>query len=314
MDRIDLLKIFVRTVETGSFTSTARSFSMARSSVSTAIRDLELRIGTRLLARTTRTVTVTPDGRAFYDHAVRLIEDMEETENLFRQKDSRPRGSLRVDLPGRIGRLIVAPALPGFLSRYPEIDLQVGVTDRTVNLLEDGVDCAVRVGPVRDSALIARPLGLLGIVTVASPDYLDRHGTPQHPDDLSAHLAVHYASPTTGRTEDWEWTDGTGTHTRSMRARVTVNSAEALIACATAGLGLIQVPAYDIRDQLRTGVLREVLPDYTAEALPLTLLCPYRRHLSARLRVFTDWLAPLLIRETAATPIEQDTPHAADRH
>lgn len=270
---------------------------MPRSSVSTAIQDLETRVGARLLHRTTRRVTATQDGAAFYERCLRVIADVEEAEGLFRQEGTGPRGLLRIDVPGRIGRLIVAPALPEFLDLYPEIEVSLGVTDRAVNLIEDNVDCVLRVGPLNDSRLIARTIGELPLLNVASPAYLVRHGVPMIPDDLKAHLAVRYASPSSGRVEDWEWSDNGEVRTMPMRGRVIVNSAEAYIAGCLAGLGLIQIPAYDVKAHLAAGELVEVMPDHRAEPMPMALLYPHRQHLSRRLQVFADWLDALLRRE-----------------
>lgn len=297
MDRIDLFRTFVRVVECASFTRAADMLGMPRSSVSTAIQDLETRVGARLLHRTTRRVTATQDGAAFYERCLRVIADVEEAEGLFRQEGTGPRGLLRIDVPGRIGRLIVAPALPEFLDLYPEIEVSLGVTDRAVNLIEDNVDCVLRVGPLNDSRLIARTIGELPLLNVASPAYLVRHGVPMIPDDLKAHLAVRYASPSSGRVEDWEWSDNGEVRTMPMRGRVIVNSAEAYIAGCLAGLGLIQIPAYDVKAHLAAGELVEVMPDHRAEPMPMALLYPHRQHLSRRLQVFADWLDALLRRE-----------------
>ncbi|AQT04042.1 LysR family transcriptional regulator [Acetobacter persici] len=294
MDRIDLFRIFLRVVDSGSFSRAADTLNMPRSSVSTAIQALESRVGARLLSRTTRTVTTTADGRAFYDVCLRLVSDVEEAEGLFRRDKAAPRGILRVDMPGRIGRLIVAPALPDFLERYPEIDIELGVTDRPVNLVEDGIDCVLRIGPLQDSGLIGRKVGELTLMNVASPSYLARYGVPATPHDLSRHLAVGYASAFSGRVEEWEWMENGRLCTQAMAGRVTVNSAEALIACCLAGLGLIQVPAYDVQKHLQAGDLVEVLPDWQAEPMPMTLLYQHRRHFSHRLQVFADWLCALL--------------------
>lgn len=266
---------------------------MPRSSVSAAVAELEQRVGARLLNRTTRKVSPTQDGSEFYDRCNRVIADVEETEGLFRQS-TKPSGKLRVDLPGRIGRLIVAPALPSFLDAYPDIDIELGVTDRAVNLVGESVDCVLRVGTLSDSSLIARSFGSLTLINVASSDYLNRHGTPQSPDDLETHWAVNYASPTSGRVALWEWVEEGALKTRPMRSRVTVNSAEAYIACCLAGLGLIQIPAYDVQCHLRTGELMEVMATHRAESLPMTLLYAHRQHLSRRLQVFADWLEALL--------------------
>ncbi len=294
LDRIDLFRVFIRVVDCASFTRAAALAGLPRSSVSVAIAELEARVGTRLLHRTTRNVAPTQDGVAFYERCLRLIADVEETEGLFRTPGAEPSGRLRIDVPGRIGRLIIAPALPAFLDAHPQIDVDLGVTDRAVNLVEDSLDCVLRVGPLADSGLIARPIGRLRLINVASPDYLLRYGTPRTPGDLDGHLAVNYASPSTGRVEDWEWIAEGETRARAMRGRVTVNSAESYIACCLAGLGLIQIPAYDVRHHLAAGELVEVMPHHQAEPMPMTLLYPHRRHLSRRLQIFADWLEGLL--------------------
>ncbi|ABN84685.1 LysR family transcriptional regulator [Burkholderia pseudomallei] len=294
MDRIDLFRVFARVVECANFTRAADTLGMPRSSVSAAIQELEGRVGARLLHRTTRKVTPTQDGAALYERCLRLIADVEETENLFRHSIVGPSGTLRVDMPGRIGRLIVAPALPEFLERYPQISVELGVTDRAVNLIEERVDCVLRVGTLSDSGLVARAIGDLPLINVASPAYLARHGVPRTPADLERHRLVNYASPSNGRVAPWEWVEGDEVKRVALRARVTVNSAEAYIACCLAGLGLIQIPAYDVNAHLRAGELVEVLPDHRAAPMPMTLLYPHRQHLSRRFQVFAEWLEALL--------------------
>ncbi len=297
MDRIDLFRIFACVVESASFTRAANTLGIPRSSVSAAVINLEARVGARLLHRTTRKVSPTQDGTAFYERCLRLISDVEETEGLFRQTSVGPSGRLRVDVPGRIGRLIIAPALPEFIERHPQLDIELRITDRVVNLVEDSVDCVLRVGPLGDSGLIARKIGDLPLINVASPGYLAQHSAPRVPDDLTEHIAVNYASPSTGRVEDWEWIEDGEMRVMPMRARVTVNSAEAYIACCLAGLGLIQIPAYDVKHHLHARELVEVMPDHRAAPMPMTLLYPHRQHLSRRLQVFADWLEQLLKQE-----------------
>jgi DNA-binding transcriptional LysR family regulator len=297
MDRLDLFRIFTRVVECASFTRAAGTLGLPRSSVSTAVRDLEMRVSARLLHRTTRQVAPTQEGAAFYERCLRLLAEIEETENLFRHAAAAPRGKLRLDVPGRIGRLIVAPALPAFLERYPELEIELGVTDRAVNLIEEDVDCALRVGPLSDSSLIARKLGELDLINVASPAYLSRHGMPARPADLGQHRVVRYASPTSGRVEPWEWLDNGALRSRPLAGSVTVNNAEAYLACCLAGLGLIQVPAYDVRAHLARGELVEVLPKHRAAPMPITLLYPHRRPLARRIQVLLDWVTALV--ETA---------------
>lgn len=299
MDRIESLRIFSRVVQCGSFSKAASTLQIPRSSVSMAIQELEARVGTRLLARTTRRVAPTQEGIVFYERCERLVGDYEEVEGLFRQSSSLPTGRLSVNVPGRMGRLIFAPALPDFLSHYPKIELEMGVTDRAVDLVHEGIDCAVRVGPLSDSSLVARKIADITLCNCASPAYLRRHGTPVTIDDLDRHLAVGYASPTSGRIEDWEWVAGGEVKSRAMPARVTVNNAEAYIACCLAGLGLIQIPLYDVQHHLAAGELVEVMPDLRAAPMPVHILYPHRRHLSRRLQVFVDW-ASTLLRQHAA--------------
>lgn len=253
-------------------------------------------MGARLLHRTTRKVAPTPEGIAFYERCLRVLADIEDAETMFQQGDHRPAGALRIDVPGRIGRLILIPALPEFLDTYPQINITLGMTDRAVNLVEENVDCVLRFGVLHDSQLIARTIGKLPLINVASPAYLARYGTPQTIDDLKTHWAVNYASPSTGRVEMWETMEGQSAQEVPIQARVTVNNAEAYIAAALAGLGIIQIPAFDVRAQLVAGELVEILPTQRAAPMPMTLLYPHRRHVPQRVRVFTAWLEALLKR------------------
>lgn len=294
MDRIDLLRIFTRVVECASFTRAANTLQIPRSSVSTAVAELEALVGARLIHRTTRSVAATQDGSAFYERCVRLLADFEETEGLFRQEATRPHGTLRVSVPGRLGRLVIAPTLPAFLARYPDIEIDLSVTDRAVDLVQDSFDLVLRVGPLQDSGLIARKIGDLTLVNCASPAYLETHGTPVAIADLARHFAVRYASPTTGRIEDWEYVESGEVRSLAMQGRVSVNSAEAYIACCLAGLGLIQVPAFDVRDHLVAGELIDVMPALRAAPMPMTLLYSHRQHLSRRLQVFIEWMIGIL--------------------
>ncbi len=295
MDRIELYRVFARVVDCAGFTRAADQLKLPRSTVSEAVRTLEQRLGTRLLHRTTRQVTPTQDGLLFHARCQQLIADADEAEQLFRQSPQKLSGRLKVDVPGRIGRLIIAPALPGFLQAHPQIDVELGMTDRSIDLVEDGVDCALRVGPLQDSRLVARGIGQLPLINVASPAYVERHGMPTHPSQLGMHWGVLYASPGNGRVEAWEWRENGILRSQPLAGRVTVNSAEAYIACCIAGLGMIQIPAYDVRAELAAGSLLEVMPGHRADPMPMHLLFPHRRHPSQRLRVFVDWLQQVLL-------------------
>lgn len=294
MDRIDQFRIFARVVDCSSFTRAADTLAIPRSTVSEAIRSLEERVGVRLLHRTTRSVAPTHDGLIFYDRCLRLLDDVDEAEALFRDSARNPVGRVGVDVPGRIGRRILLPRLPDFLSIYPDISVHVGVTDRAVNMAEENVDCVVRVGPLEDSELVARSLGVLAVVNVASPAYLAAYGRPESPDDLLRHRMVRYASPSTGRVETFDWRDHGQIRSMAMAGQVTVNSAEGLIAAARAGLGIIQIPLFDVCDDIAGNRLEEVLPGFRDDPLPLHILFPHRRGLPLRVRLFADWMAEQL--------------------
>ncbi|MTH35066.1 LysR family transcriptional regulator [Paracoccus limosus] len=294
MDQLDLYRIFIRVVEARSFTRAADTLQMPRSSVSTAIADLEARLGARLLNRTTRVVVPTDEGEEFYERCSGYLAEGEEMETMFRNAGHGIEGRIRVDLPGRIGRLIVAPALPDFLALWPGIRVELGMTDRAVDLLGERVDLALRIGPLPDSGLKARRIGEIAQINVASPAYLLQHGIPLSPADLGAHWQVAYASPSTGRVADWEWHESARTRTCPVPWRVSANSAEGYIACALAGMGLIQIPAYDVADHLARGDLVEVLPDHRAEPMPMHLLFPGNPRTLRRLTAFADWMEGVL--------------------
>lgn len=294
MDRIEQLTVFMRVADTGSFTQAAQQLDVPRASVSTAVQQLETRLGVRLLHRTTRRVTLTPDGQNLLDRARELVADMEEIEQQFRPVRGTVAGRLRVEMPSRVARLLVAPALPAFFAEYPAIELELGSSDRVVDLVQEAVDCALRVGLLSNSSLVARPLGALQMINCASPSYLARHGTPVTPADLCAHWAVNYAAPTSGRVAPWEWQLDGRLQQQAMSSLVTVNNAETYVACALAGLGLVQVPAYDVQQHLLAGELVQVLPDALAPPMPVHLLYPHRRHLSLRVQSFARWLEGLL--------------------
>jgi DNA-binding transcriptional LysR family regulator len=288
MDRFQEMQIFVRIVERRSFTQAAEDLLIPRATATNAIKRLENRLGTRLLERTTRAVAPTQDGAAYYERCVRLLADLDEAEDAFR--GSEPAGLLRVNLQPTLARYFVFPALPAFLARYPRIQLHVGEDDRLVDLVREGVDCVLRAGQLHDSAMVARRAADLEQVTVASPAYLERFGTPAALADLVHHQAVHYVSTATGRPYPLEFMTATGLKLATPPGVVSVTGTEAYTAAALAGLGLVQVPRYRIAAQLAEGQLVEVLADCPPPTIPVSVLYPQARQLSARVRVFADWL------------------------
>ena len=296
MDRIDLLQIFLRVAATGSFSQAADQLSLPRPTVSLAVQQLEARLGTRLLHRTTRKVALTLDGHALVERASSLVDEMQDLEQRFRPNHHAVAGRLRIDVPSRVARLLIAPALPALLAQHPGLEMDLGSSDRAVDLVLEHVDCALRVGPLADSSLVAKPLGAMALINCASPAYLARHGTPHTPADLPQHQVVHYRSPTSGRAAPWEWLEGDVLRTLDVRGAVGVNNVESYIACALAGLGLIQIPQYDVLPHLQAGELVQVLPAHCAPPMPVHMLYPHRTHLSRRVRVFIDWMEPLLVQ------------------
>jgi DNA-binding transcriptional LysR family regulator len=312
MDRTYQLRIFAKVVETGGFTNAANDLGIPRSTVSTVVRSLERSLGSRLLFRTTRKVSPTNDGAILYRHCVSLLDDLDRLEGLFAGGNGAPTGRLRVDASSRIARKILAPALPQFFELYPGIELDFRSSDRIVDLIEESVDCVIRLGPLTESRLVSRKLGELERITCASPGYLARHGTPESDTDLSGHFAVNYLSPTTGRIVPWEVIENGKPKELELRGRITVNNGETYVACALSGLGLIQIPALTVGKFLDTGRLVEVLPDLRPAPLPVAALYPHREHLSPRLMAFLDWATPLLRKAFAnrAGPMVQLPPGA----
>jgi DNA-binding transcriptional LysR family regulator len=303
MDRFNAMRVFTRIVELGGFARAADSLQMPRASVSILIKQLEAHLGVQLLLRTTRQVSLTLDGDAYYQRCVRLLADLEDTEAAFSVARHNPRGTLRVDMPAGIGRLLVIPALPTFSARYPLIELEIGLSDRPVELIREGVDCVLRAGPPLDDSLVARPLALMQQVTCASPAYLARHGTPQHLDALAGHQIVEFFSSVTGKRYGLEFMVDGEVREIPLPKGLAVNSADAYLAASEAGYGLVQAPYYHVARALRDGLLCEVLERVEAPPLALSALYPPHRHLSTRVRVFIDWLVELFAR--ADTPMQR---------
>ncbi|RQZ20899.1 LysR family transcriptional regulator [Burkholderia sp. Bp9031] len=297
MDHLHAMRIFARVAHLGSFTKAAEQLQLPRPTVSNAVQYLEKHLGVRLLQRTTRRVALTTEGATYYERCTRLLADLDDAETLFdAAAAAAPRGVIRVDLPERFALNEVIPALQDFHARYPDLRVVLGTTDRFVDLVADGIDCAVRVGALSDTSLVARRIGELAQINCASPVYLARHGTPRSPDDLPDHVAVGYFSSRTGRELDWEYADmdSGALQTVKMRSIVAVNSSQAYLACCLAGLGLIQAPREGLAPLLEDGSLVEVLPEWHAQPLPVSVVFPNSRHLAPRVRIFVDWLAQTL--------------------
>ena len=293
MDRFNAMRVFTRIVELGGFAKAADSLQLPRASVTIVIKQLEAHLGVQLLQRTTRQVSPTLDGAAYYQRCVQLLTDLEEAEAVFSTRRQNPRGTLNVDMPSGIGRLIVIPALPAFTARYPQIDVEIGLNDRPVDLIREGVDCVLRGGLALDESLVARPLAMMDQLTLASPGYLQRMGTPKSLDDLPNHHMVEYVSSASGKRFGLEFQLGSELHPVNLPKVVAVNSSDGYFAACEAGFGLIQAPHYHAMRQLADGTLVEVLPELAVPKMALTALYPPHRQLSQRVRVFVDWLVEL---------------------
>ncbi|WP_321927713.1 LysR family transcriptional regulator [Paraburkholderia guartelaensis] len=290
MDKLQAMHVFTRVVDFNSFSAAADGLRMTRSSVTTIIQNLESYLKVRLLNRTTRRISLTPDGAAYYERCTRILADIEESESSFSTVTS-PRGKLKVDLPGSIGRLVIVPALAEFHARYPDIDLMLCVSDKPVDLVQEGVDCALRMGYLPDSTLIARRIGTSEFVTAASPEYLQHFGTPHTLADLDTHVAVNYFSSRNGRIVEMDFVIEDKSVEVKMRSKLSTHDGDTYLQCGLQGLGLIQIPYFLALPNIKSGELVEVLPDSRPTPFPIWAVYPQSRHLSAPVRAFVEWVA-----------------------
>ena len=294
MDKIHAMQLFIRVAELESFTRAADTLGLPKGSVSRQIQALENHLGCRLLHRTTRRVLLTQDGMVYYERAKDLLSNLDELDSMFQSDPSSVSGRLRVDMPVAVARHVVIPQLPDFLQQYPGIELELSSSDRLVDVIREGFDCVVRVGTLKDSGLIARPLGKLTVINCASPAYLSRFGYPESLDDLSNHALVHYATNIGVRQPGFEVARENGAQWVKAGGVLTVNSTETYHAACLAGLGIIQAPRVGVREALHDRKLVEILPQYRAAPMPVSLLYPHRRNLSRRVHLFMEWLTEVL--------------------
>lgn len=293
VDRIKAMQTFVRIVEAGSFARAAETLDLPRASLTATIQKLEAYLGRKLLQRTTRSLALTSDGADYHARCVEILAALDAAEAPFREDDAPPQGRLRVELPGALGRNVIMPRLGEFHQAYPGVELVVGLSDRLVDLARDGIDCALRVGDLADSALIGRQVGSMRFVTCAAPAYLARHGRPQRIEDLDAHTAVVHFSGRTGRPFDWDFLVDGQVRRRLMHGPVAVNDADAYVSAGLQGLGLIQAARYQVVPHLQDGSLVALLEDFPCASMPVSLVYPRGQMAASRLRVFAAWLAAL---------------------
>ena len=292
MDRLKAMQTFVRIVEANSYTRAAETLDLPRAALTATIKKLEAFLGTQLLQRTTRRLSLTPDGADYFKKCLEILQAVEDAEGTFRGHGrSKPQGKLRVELPGAVGRHVVMPHIPAFCREYPELELVVSLNERLTDLTQEGLDCSLRVGELQDSAMIARRLGSMAFLTCAAPSYLAAHGVPQTPDDLRGHRGVTHFSGRTGRPFEWDYMMDGGVTTVEVPSAIAVNDPDAYIICALQGMGVIQAARYQVRPYLASGALVEILAATPPTPMPISLLYPPGRMASPRLGVFANWIA-----------------------
>lgn len=298
MDRFETMQVFVRVVERSSFSRAAEDLGLPASTVTDAIKRLEARLNVRLLERTTRQVRATLDGEAYYQRCLSILSDVDEADSAF--TGAKPRGLLRVGVQGTQARHFIVPGLQGFFADYPDVELFLSESDRYVDLVREGIDCVLRAGQPRESDLSARRIALLDEITVASPDYLSRHGRPTQWNALQGHRMVGFRSSATGNVLPLEFVVDGQLKTVTLPMSLSVDGGDTYSAAARHGHGLIQVPRYSVAQHLATGRLVEVLSDTPPSSTPVYVFYPRNRQLSPRVRVFIDWVAEAI--GTAMTP------------
>ncbi len=293
MDKLDSLKVFCTVVETGAFNRAADKLGISTSSVTNHVAALEAHFGVKLLHRTTRSMSLTGEGRQCHAYALRLLNEMSELEDSLLESGRAPRGVLRVDMPGILARLYVAPALPRFQASYPDITLKMTAGDRHIDMVEEGVDVLIRIGELPDSQLVARTVCQTQYVTCASPDYLRQHGTPQTPEELDGHTCLAFLYPKSRQVRPWRFEHAGDASSHTPQGRVAMDHVDALIEVAKAGGGIAQHLSISLQEPLRSGALVPLLQDWQAPGPAVSVLYQRRHQRAAKVKVFVDFVAAL---------------------
>ncbi|MDZ7937815.1 MAG: LysR substrate-binding domain-containing protein [Rhodoferax sp.] len=304
MDRFDAMQAFARVVEAGSFTKAADTLHMSKTTVTQLVQQLEARLRVKLLNRTTRKLNLTADGAAYYERVVRVLAEVDDAETSLSSAAALPRGRLRVDVPSPLARMILVPALPAFHAQYPDIQLDMGVSDRMVDIIGDNVDCVVRGGALTDQSLMARHVGDLSLGVYAAPSYLARAGIPLHPKELenTHHRIVGFLWARTGKAVPYAMHRGHERLHVQGRYIVSVDDGNAYLAAGLAGMGVLWLPEYMSKEHVARGELIPLLEDWHLDPMPMYVAFPPHRHVSAKLRVFIDWVVALMAQHA---PVQQ---------
>jgi LysR family transcriptional regulator, regulator for bpeEF and oprC len=310
MDKLQAMALFVRVVETGGIARAAESLRIPKATATTLIQKLEAALGSKLLNRTTRRVSVTADGAAYYTRAVAILAEVKEAEEALLQHAAAPHGRVRVDAPTLIARAVIVPALPRFFARYPDIELALAGNERHFDLVAEGIDCALWIGEVDEPSLVARRVGFLYFATCAAPAYIAAHGSPTHPRELAGHRCINHFSPASGETVEWVFSKDAERVQAVFPGHLALEDENSYVSAAEAGLGIAQMPAFVVKEAMERGALDLVLADWLPEPSPLHVVYPQSRHLSHRVRAFVDWLSALIadhdgiqLRSTLPGPI-----------
>lgn len=294
MDKFNDINIFVRSAQTRSFSVAAQHLGMSPSAVSKAVMRLEESLGIRLMNRTTRKITLTDDGAAFYERCRQILGELEEAELELKRAQSTPTGTLRIDLTTELGQLHIIPALPQFIERYPDLKLNISLSNRMADVIEEGIDVVVRIGVGPDSSLIMHGLGTARFIVCAAPNYLRQYGIPQTLEELKHHNCISFVSPWTGRVFDWQFQDDGQQISIPVEGNLCLNNGKSLLDVALAGVGIVQVYNYIAGEAIAQGKLKPVLENYVAPGSPISVVYPQKRHLSAKIRAFIDFMSELM--------------------
>ncbi|WP_454725919.1 MULTISPECIES: LysR family transcriptional regulator [Cupriavidus] len=296
MDRLVSMQAFTRVVDVGSFARAAESMDLPKATLTRLIQNLETHLGVKLLHRTTRRISVTTDGAAYYERCVRILADVEEAEQSLTQQNNTPRGTLAVDTTAGLAQIVLIPKLHEFFAAYPELKMELTINGKPIDLLKEGVDVVLRVGDPVDETMVARRIGQLRLGFYGSPLYLNRQGTPTQPSDLAQHRAINYLSNRTGREVPWPMGQGDKRTELLLPSSISTNDADVYLACALEGHGLARISRMMAQPYVESGRLVEVLADWPTDSLPVSAMYPQNRHLSAKVRVFVNWAADLFAR------------------
>lgn len=293
MEKFKAIAVFIRVVEAKSFVQAAALLELSPSAVSKSISALEKELGVQLLNRSTRSLRLTEDGAVFYERCRKLLSEYEEIETTLRGSHTVPRGRLRVDMPAVVAKFAVFPALPNFLKQYPEVQVELGVNDRPIDLIQEGYDAVIRMGELKDSSLIARHLCTVRLMTCASPDYLAKYGEPRTLEELSRHNCINYFYVPSGRHYEWKFEQEGVRQSLPVWGNMISNDPDALLNAAIAGVGIYQTASFAVGPHLKSGKLKAVLAEYATNGPSIWLVYPHQQHLSAKVRVFADFVEEL---------------------